>query len=594
MVSNNATLNICLQAADDVEAALNSLGDTSHWPADHQLRQQCAHYRSACRELANQKGLGQLAIAFIGPKNAGKTTLLSMLVRPDALRDQLSAGEGLAGSTERIRWISTHPIDELNRDVEESLHVDPSDLVNLGCDYTLVDVPGANEANRSRAAAAERALRAAHLKVLVVEARTMEDATLLDYVANADGATILPIINQIRPGTEDQEIDGFLATLKHALPASNILSPLRIGDFQLASEASPEGALADAAKRFRARLQEFVHAEKLDELLEPQLLRMKARFEDDIRATLTDALPATAAAAQELRQFEDTLATQALERLLGADDHNRTVQAALRQQLRAVYQQRTPVLFFPWRMFVSLANVLHGALEKVPLLLAGSLPSLVSSAMTAVKNVTRDREFQTERSEGLRKHAEWLVKESLFPKVSHLEAALRSDLRNESLVSERDGLQVEFEGLELLQARSSTLYQETLDAKAPGRAATWVTGLIGLAIFWGIFIWPSIALYKEYFAAVNAFVDGQAQPAFPKDSFSVIGTSFLLALFPMLFWLLLVLSWVATRSRARECLHMLRQGHQQIIEDLHAQRLLRVHAHHPHLAACLRLFSLKS
>lgn len=590
MASDNPTLNACLASADSIESALNSLGDTSQWPADHALRQRCTEFRRDARELAEQKGLNHFAIAFVGPKNAGKTTLLSMLLRSQAIRSQLASGEGIRGTTEKVVWLSSQPIPDLDRQVEESLHVGPGDLVSLGGDYTLIDVPGANEAHQTRAAAASRALRSAHLKVLVTEARTIEDASLLDYLHDADGATILPVINQVRPGTEDQDVSGFMALLKRAVPNSNLLSPLRIPDFQLA-EASEGGGESEAAEALKGRLREVMRTEHLQELLEPQLLQMRQRFHEEMHVALSEALPATAEAAQELQHIESNLAVDALERLLGADDHDRTVLTALRQQLRGLYQQRTPVLLFPWRTFVSVANLLYGALEKVPFLLVGSLPSLVSSAMTAVKNVTQDREFGENRKEGLRKHAELLVKESLHPRVDHLEAAIRSDLRSPQ-AADYDSLEVEFEGLERLQARSSELFQEVLESRAPSRLATWITGLIGVAIFWSIFIWPFISLYKDYFSAVNEFVtQSRTHEVFPKDSFSIIGTSFLLALFPMIFWMLLVLSWVASLGRARACLKSLRVGHQAIIEDLNSKNLLRVRARHPHLQACLKLFS---
>ncbi len=588
MASDNHTLNACLDAANDFETALNSLGDTSQWPADHALRRRCSEFRHAARDLAEQKGLEQFAIAFIGPKNAGKTTLLSLLLRSETIKEQLASGEGLRGTTEKVVWISSQPIPDLDRRVEESLHIVPSDVANLACDYTIIDVPGANEANPLRAAAAARALRTAHLKVLVTEARTIEDASLLDYLKDADGATILPVINQVRPGTEDQDISGFLEKLQAAVPNSRLLSPLRLPDFQLAGQTE---SAAEAGEALQGRLRDVVRAEHLDELLEPQLLRMKARFQETMHEELSKSLPATAEAAQELQHIESHLAVDALEHLLGADDRDRAVIAGLRQQLRGLYQQKTPVLFFPWRTFVSLANLLHGALEKVPLLLVGSLPSLVSSAMTAVKNVTQGREFNESRSEGLRKHAESLVKESLHPRVDHLEAAIRSDLRSPQQ-ADYDGLEVEFEGLERLQTRSSELFQKVLDARAPSRMATWITGLIGLAIFWSIFIWPFISLYKDYFNVVSDFVSKPVDHTkFPKDSFSIIGTSFLLAVFPMLLWLVLVLSWVASKARAIACLKSLRHGHQAIIEDLNAKNLLRVRARHPHLQACIKLFS---
>ena len=101
MASDNPTLKACLDVANEFETALNSLGDTSQWSADHALRQRCAEFRGAARDLAEQKGLNQFAIAFIGPKNAGKTTLLSLLLRSETIKEQLASGEGLRGTTEK-------------------------------------------------------------------------------------------------------------------------------------------------------------------------------------------------------------------------------------------------------------------------------------------------------------------------------------------------------------------------------------------------------------------------------------------------------------------------------------------------------------
>ncbi len=596
-MASNATLQSCLDLAASIESSLASLGDTSRWPVYPELRRRCADFRTECRELIDQKGLQQLAIAFLGPKNAGKTTLLSMLVRDQSLIDQLGAGAGLEGATERILWISTQPIRDLEPQEEESLTVDSSQLINLGCDYTLVDVPGANESNLQRSQAAQRALRAAHIKVLVVEARTLEDASLVDDLQHADGATILPVINQIRPGTGEEEIAGFMERLKRGLSAASILPVLRIRDFQLGDETEAKEWRERAASDLKQQLENVIRREHLDDLLEPQLVRCKERFTEEMREALTNALPATAHAVREMQEMETGLAASALERLLGADERDRGVITALRQQLRGLYQQRTPVLFFPWRTFVGLANLLFGALEKVPLLLVGSLPSLVTSAVAAVKNATRDREFKDSRQDGLRTHAEMLVKESLHPKVDQLQTAIRSDLRSERRIEparEDDDLQVTFEGLELLQARSTTLFQEVLESRAVGRAATWITGLVGLAIFWSIFAWPFFALYSDYFHAIQQFMSGQGDhDTFPSRALPMIMTSFLLAMFPMIFWMLLVLSWVGYEKRAIDCLTTLRHGHQSIIDELTNRQVLRVHAQHPHLRACLQLFSLK-
>ncbi len=594
MAASPSILASCLEAADAVESAVDRLGDTSQWPADQTLRQRCLDFRQACRDVASQKGVSQFAVAFLGPKNAGKTSLLSELLRNTRLKESLAQGEDLAGATNRILWLTSQPLADLDRRHETMLPVEKGDLLDLGCDYTLIDVPGANEANPERAAAARRALRAAHLKVLVIEARTMEDAGLLDHVRFADGATLLPVINQIRPGIDPGDIEALMRSLEKTLPKSRLLPPLRIPDFHLADE-DEERARETARRELCEAIQSVIRPEHLEAFLDPQLRRMKERFEEEMEHALLQALPATAEAAKRLKAIESRLAVQALEKLLGETDSDGAVLAGLRQQLRSVFQQRTPVLFFPWRIFLGLANLLHGALEKVPLLLAGSLPSLVSSAMTAVKNVTRDREFSEQRDTGLRQHAKLLVRERLAPLVDQLEAAIRSDLRQENRDREREELQVEFEGLDLLQSRSTRLFQKVLDRQAPGHLATGLTGGLGVALFWSLFVWPCLALYRDYFDAIGVFLgDSASRAAFPTESFATLGTAFLLALFPMLLWLLLVLSWVASQSRAVDCLDQLRQGHRVIVDELNDQHLLQARLHHPPLHACLRLFSLRS
>ena len=594
-MASNITLQACLSHADQLETSLSGLGDISAWPAYGGLIHRCAQFRQECQEMVCQKGVGQLAMAFIGPKNAGKTTLLSLFVRNDKVIRKLHPGGGLAGATEKVTWISTQPLRDLDWEVEENIAVDAADLINLGCDYTLVDVPGANEANLERAAGAQRALRAAHVKVLVMDARTLEDTSIIDYLENADGATILPVINQIRPGTDDQDIAVFMATLKNALPGGNVLPPIRIPDFQLVEDAEAGKIRKRAAADLRQHLEFIVKEQRLDDLLEPQLVRLKAKFTETIQQELTQALPATARAAREILDTESTISVKALELLLGADDHNRVVMVGLRQQLRSIFQQRTPVLFFPWSTFVGLANLLYGALEKVPLVLVGSLPSLASSAMTAMKNAARDREFSSSQRDGLRKHAELLVKESLHPKVDQLEAAIRSDLRSERRTTSDEALEVEFEGLDILQTRSSALFTEVLESRASSRSSTWATGIVGLLIFWALFSWPMVSLYKDYFAAIDQLISGNSgNYSFPSESLPVLTTGFLLASVPMMLWMTVVLSWAGSSRRARECLGVLRAGHQCIIEELNAGQLLKVRADHPHLRSCLKLFSLRS
>ncbi|MEM7386171.1 MAG: GTPase domain-containing protein [Verrucomicrobiota bacterium] len=580
--------------AEGMESSLAALGDTSSWEAYPELVEKCRVFREASKEISGQRGFSDSVVAFLGPKNAGKTTLLSCFVREGAVKEQLNPGASIRQATEKIIWVGSAPPSEMDRRVEEVLELPNGGLVDLGFPYTLVDVPGSNERELLRSEAAKRALHTAHLKVLVIDRRSLEDAGVLEYAREADGACVLPVVNQIR-STEDDESDytRFETRLKEALPGSTVLPLLRVPDFLLEAEEKRKALVERTTLKLQETVAEILKQHSPRELLEPQLARLQKRFREDVREILTRALPATSAAVREVQETEEGLAIKALEHLLGSEEDQREIMVGLRQQLRGVFLQRTSLLLFPWRTFLGLANLLHGAMEKVPFLLMGSLPSLLTTSLTAVKNAVRDREMNAAKESALQEHAEMLVKESLQPQVEHLEAALRSDLRAPSGAARKaSAFEVHFDGLDNLQRRSSGLFADVLGRHAPGAKAATVCGVIGCLIFWAIFSWPMIALYRDYFSAAGeVFGEGpQITKRFPQQSVSMLMTSFLLAVLPMFFFLLLVLSWVGSRSRAAACLAELREKHHGIIKELSRKNLLRIRTEHSRLGACLKLF----
>ena len=100
-------LTQCRQTADAVEAGAAQLGPS--WSGYGPLNALCAHFRRSAEELAENRGLSEITVAFVGPKKAGKSTLLGLFIRPEEKRRLLKAGRSVEESTEKPTWIGPEP-----------------------------------------------------------------------------------------------------------------------------------------------------------------------------------------------------------------------------------------------------------------------------------------------------------------------------------------------------------------------------------------------------------------------------------------------------------------------------------------------------
>jgi hypothetical protein len=253
-----------------------------------------------------------------------------------------------------------------------------------------------------------------------------------------------------------------------------------------------------------------------------------------------------------------------------------------------LWLEATPSLFFPWRVSLALAHLLWGALDRTPLVLLGSVPSLVSSAWAALKNIRRAEEFREATTEGLRRHVESRVSERLAVLVGSLQESLAVDLRRSTSERDRPVEEVRVEGISELQARTTAALDEAIERQAPGALTAVGAALVGTLLFWGVAGWPLYALYLDYFkAAVGAWWQiRDALQHFPAPSFGLLFTAVLLGLLPMGVWLVIVAGWVTRPSRVHRCLSEVRGAHERVIRDLLAAGLLRVRLTHPAWSGC--------
>jgi hypothetical protein len=288
----------------------------------------------------------------------------------------------------------------------------------------------------------------------------------------------------------------------------------------MASAFSPKRAAPSASARPRSR-------RPLRALLaEPQLVEKLRHFKKRVVQLATEHLPATSAALEELRSGLEALPRQALEKMLGND---RLIAVNVRGRFRTLLLERTPIIFFPWRLTLSIANLVHGATDRVPLVFLGSLPSLLTTAFTAARNLKRRHEFAEDVKAGLQQRIGAMLKEGAGPQLRILDHALQRDLnlpRGETPHTAVTSTAT-LTGLETLQARSAEMFHETLEKWAPSRRAAIMLGLLGFLIFWGVFGWPMFGLYQDFaVAASHLLIFRDVAPhQFPEGVFSMLATS---------------------------------------------------------------------
>ncbi len=579
-------LSDCHRLAEDVEGDARQIG--IEWKGYRSIVVECADFRRACDAVAGDRGLHATTIAFVGQKNAGKTHLLSLLVRSEERRAQLRIGAAAGQATERPAWLATKRPTGLRHELEDFIPCAAEDLEPLGIPYALLDVPGHDEGPLERQHAARHALDVARIKVLVIGRAELEVAEWTAYISRTDGASVIPVITKASD-LPDSDVHTFKEKLRASLPTSRVLEPIVMPDFNL--EGADRGAIIDATRRnLRERLVEAATNTNPEISADQELLVRQLRFREEIAALAREHLRATRQGLEPILRDLNELPQRAAAALLGEE---RLLAANICASLRTVLLERAPVFFFPWRLALSIANLIHGATDRLPLVLMGSVPSLLTTGWAAAKNLRDGREFRAEIEAGLRRRVESMLKDQLADRLETLGRNLDADLgrNDQSTTRSAEKCSVRLAGLESLQAASTGVFQRVIDRAAPSRAVARSFGLLGCGIFWIILGQPLYGLYLDFYAAAQQVLDRQATSlaAFPAGTFSMLATSTLLALLPMCVILLMLVAWITRDKRVAACVADLQAEHRKEIRELENKKLLRAELSEIRIDACRRL-----
>jgi hypothetical protein len=466
-----------LQEARLVEHAADMLG--REWPGWAGVQARCEAFRARCNDIAGGRRSAIETIGFIGPKKAGKSTLLKLLIRaPETLR-HIPAGNAFEASTERLVWVGPCRPEGMDCESEHYVPRSGNALVPLGVPYMLADSPGHNDRAPIRAFAARQALGLALVKVLVVRPIDCHTESAQELVRSAGRSTVLPVITQVRPGDDREVAERFVGWFAAHAPDATVLPPLVVEDFDLI-ETPPDcraHAAVELAHRLRGILQERPTERRRADLLQG----FRDQFREEIRSLASVHLRATEYAVEQLREAVIRSSLGAVRELLGSDDE---LVAGIRWAFRASLMRRTPGWSFPWTTLLRMLSLVSGATDYLPLAFLGSLPSLGAAVYRGVNNLRDGAQFQQRLLKGLTNGMEQHLGGALETELQRLEAAFRTDTgEGASRILAFGRMRLEPVGMDELQRRSTVVFEAALRRHGPSGAQAYAVAIPAFFVF---------------------------------------------------------------------------------------------------------------
>ncbi|MAI73100.1 MAG: hypothetical protein CMM01_19635 [Rhodopirellula sp.] len=568
-------------------AAANVLGNS---PAGREVLELCDDHAEARDRILDDRSSGLTVVAAVGATGQGKSWIVRQLIGNRDSRNQIKSGNNADDATEQLIWVGPAPPDNLDTTHEQFVHCSVSEMQPIGTSYLLVDAPGATDDRKAIASVANRALSLASVMLLVVRRDQIRSENIAMLASASEGTIVIPIVNAVR-SQDDQlsaEVDTLLARMRKAAPASTISLPVVVNDFEIEDRSESrigKQAAKDIADRLKSELE---CAWAGDRRRSARLAAIDSRFQVALHAVMSDQLPGLTAAVRRLNTEAKLLPGEIAETLVGRDG---PLRAAVRSRLRLSLLTETLAFYFPYRTFLSILNLTHGAWDRVLLSLSGSLPSLVGAVWTSTKNLSANRGAEQDLREGLQNRCSAAVKDRLGPlaerfhdELLELRAAKPS---NTSSVAHGTRTQVAYlAGIDSLQENSQRIFDEEVERVAPSRFTAAICGLLGTTIFWFLMAGPIVALYRGYFdASYDALSQlGGELNRFPRPDLAMMLTSLLLSSLPTAIFAMLVLSASQSRSKVRRAEKRIRDVHHETIERLQQEGVLRLSWDEPLLA----------
>jgi hypothetical protein len=553
------------------------------------LQQLCRQALAEAQLLLSRTTNAAVPLVLVGRTASGKGWLARCFLHDPVLRQAIPSGQNAQDRSTHLLWIGPQPPPHLEEG-EEYLPAAPNQMLDLGVPYWLGDAPGFSSCGEVAERLHRRALASAALKILVLPQESLRDGAIVQLLRQLPAARVLPIIRfRTQPAQNQPRQQTLEDALYHrqlwqqAAPATDILPPLFIPDADGYAPHDPEQAIKYTQKLLQDRLVPLVadpqqqHQAVAAEIRarQEQLRRTVQQHLEELRQRLQPALA-------EIDRTLYNLLPHLIRQMFGDSIQLATL---VRIRLRAYAFHHTPPWCFPYRSILGLLILTSNAWDRLIFSLTGSLPSLAVVVWQSWKNV---RTIGKTLARQQRPFAEYLLqqaRETLAAPVQRLRqslAALREeDVRTEPSTSQQ--VTVRIAGLDEFQERCRHLLEQSFATHLTRRHSPWLFALLATLAFLIFFSGPIVVIYRQYIETLWRVFHGESVQwiDFPRPDFSMILTSFILSVIPVVIIAMMALSWFTRRRLVERLTRTLRQQLDALTEQWQQQAMLRLELQDP-------------
>lgn len=572
-----------------------------------QILELCAHFRSQCDAIMNSRGSDLPSIAIVGAKGQGKTWIARQFLKNTGVATLLPSGVLSSEATTKMYWVGPHVPEGLDNNKEVYLPCQSESMLALGQHYMLLDTPGLTDDDRDAARIAKEAMSLSPIKLLVVRRDQLRGAIIGSLALFTEGAICVPIVNcvptdevvdwnsEADPAPKEllaKDLETFKMSLQRLAPETRFLAPILVEDWE------STGDEARASRRLQAEIHSRLASESLETLAATRANRIAAaeqRLRAKVSAVLHTQIPALAQAMRRLQSEAESVPGQALEAVLGSPT---ILQAAIRSRMRAHFVTETGLIWFPYRTIVTILGVTSGAWDRLLLSFAGSVPSIFGTFLAWAKNMRAANDAHRELNEGIRQRIEQQLQDRLEPAQAAFYRSVSRMGGEKGIAKEHpEQTRLRLTGIEELQSQARSTFEWCVDRAQPSRWSLQIAGLLGSLLFWGMLLGPVFAVYKHYlFASAEALTLKSTSPSL--ESFhlnpSLLFTSLLLSLFPLLIYSMIVFSLFQRSTKVKRISQQVIAEEHKLLESLKQNGVVRLYFDDPLLDHAEFLVNLNS
>lgn len=552
-------------------------------PQGVRMQEKCRNAVDEIKLHSNKRGVNATVIAVMGVKNSGKSWLCRQLVAEQEWQAKIPCGEEMEFSTRSAFWIGEDAPARLDWSHEDHLRVPAAAMEDLGQRYTLLDLPGYDDAGVEARAAALQAVRTAEFRIIVCSSSTKQVESQFAYLKDSDGMRILPMImdNQY-PRLKNKgamEVRKLVDTIRRHCPHAHVADALLLPHVDNAPGDS-KANLAIARSTLYSGLRALISQRSVDQSVVSRVVL--ERLKRDLAEDLTEFTTRVGPAFSSLVETETSLAGELIGKTLGDDRH---LQTGLRMRMRFHTLSQIPAFLFPFRTFFGIFTLTAGAWDRLAFAMSGSLPSLALLAGQTTANLRRLGEMREKARHALAGRIQSLAVENLIPCNTILMRAIRSAVGGNQVPRDESAPSAtRFVGLDQVVDESETIFEKAVTRWAPHKAVVRVLGALATFGFLVLSAGPVYAVYQEFFRGwMSSFADGGSASwtNFPSPSGTMIFASLVLVLLPAMVLALLGSLTSAPGQRVHAALGQVKSEHEKMGDRLASQRLVRLESDDP-------------